>query len=78
MGLLLGGAITSGPHFLAQALAEGTARLPHVMPIIEPWTVGKNTEQAIRGAGPHRKHSVIDWVGCPGDAGWWLVASGGV
>lgn len=47
-GVFIGGAIAPGPHFLAQALAEGTARLPHVMPVIDPWTVGKNTEQAIR------------------------------
>ncbi len=47
-GVFVGGAIAPGPHFLAQALAEGTARLPHVTPAIEPWTIGKNTEQAIR------------------------------
>ena len=47
-GVYLGGAIAPGPHFLTQALAEGTARLPHVTPAIEPWTIGKNTEQAIR------------------------------
>lgn len=47
-GVFLGGAIAPGPHFLTQALAEGTARLPHVTPAIEPWTIGKNTEQAIR------------------------------
>ncbi len=47
-GVFVGGAIAPGPHFLVQALAEGTARLPHVMPVIEPWTIGKNTEQAIR------------------------------
>lgn len=47
-GVFRGGAIAPGPHFLAQALAEGTARLPHVMPVIEPWAIGKNTEQAIR------------------------------
>ena len=46
-GVFLGGAIAPGPHFLTQALAEGTARLPHVTPIIEPWLMGKNTEQAI-------------------------------
>ncbi len=47
-GVYLGGAIAPGPHFLTQALAEGTARLPHVNPVIEPWGIGKNTEQAIR------------------------------
>nr|WP_207711455.1 type III pantothenate kinase [Sulfobacillus harzensis] len=47
-GVFVGGAIAPGPHFLAQALAEGTARLPHVTPAIEPWMIGKNTEQAIR------------------------------
>jgi type III pantothenate kinase len=47
-GVYLGGAIAPGPHFLTQALAEGTARLPHVTPVIEPWAIGKNTEQAIR------------------------------
>lgn len=46
-GVYLGGAIAPGPHFLTQALAEGTARLPHVTPSIEPWAIGKNTEQAI-------------------------------
>jgi type III pantothenate kinase len=47
-GVFIGGAIAPGPHFLTQALAEGTARLPHVTPAIEPWSIGKNTEQAIR------------------------------
>lgn len=47
-GVFIGGAIAPGPHFLTQALAEGTARLPHVTPVIEPWAIGKNTEQAIR------------------------------
>ncbi len=47
-GVFLGGAIAPGPHFLAQALAQGTARLPLVTPAIEPWSIGKNTEQAIR------------------------------
>jgi len=47
-GVYLGGAIAPGPHFLSQALAEGTARLPHVAPVIESWTLGKNTEEAIR------------------------------
>ncbi len=47
-GVYLGGAIAPGPHFLTQALAKGTARLPPVLPSIEPWIIGKNTEQAIR------------------------------
>ncbi|MCL5116270.1 MAG: type III pantothenate kinase [Firmicutes bacterium] len=46
-GVFIGGAIAPGPHFLAQALAEGTARLPQVMPVIQPWSIGKNTEEAI-------------------------------
>ncbi len=52
-GVFLGGAIAPGPHFLAQALAQGTARLPHVMPAIEPWAIGKNTEEAIRAGVGH-------------------------
>ncbi len=46
-GVFLGGAIAPGPHFFTQALAQGTARLPHITPAIEPWFIGKNTEQAI-------------------------------
>lgn len=46
-GVFLGGAIAPGPHFLAQALAEGTARLPYITPVIEPWAIGKNTQMAI-------------------------------
>lgn len=47
-GVFMGGAIAPGPHFLAQALGEGTARLPHIMPVIEPWGIGKNTQDAIK------------------------------
>lgn len=47
-GTFVGGAIAPGPHFLAQALEQGTARLPLVSPSIEPWAIGKNTVAAIR------------------------------
>lgn len=46
-GTYLGGAIAPGPHFLAQALHQGTARLPHVIPEIRPWRIGKTTQEAI-------------------------------
>jgi len=49
----LGGAIAPGPHFLVQALAQGTARLPQVMPAIEAWAIGKTTQQAIQAGVGH-------------------------
>jgi type III pantothenate kinase len=52
-GTFLGGAIAPGPHFLVQALAQGTARLPQVLPVIEPWTLGKTTQGAIRAGVGH-------------------------
>ena len=58
-GVYLGGAIAPGPHFWTQALAEGTARLPPVLPAIESWIIGKNTEQAIRAGVGQRFVSMV-------------------
>jgi type III pantothenate kinase len=47
-GVFLGGAIFPGREMMARALAEGTARLPHVEAGAPPESViGKNTEEAI-------------------------------
>lgn len=47
-GEFLGGAIAPGPHLMAQALAEGTARLPHIPPIIPDVLSGASTAEAIQ------------------------------
>ncbi|MCL4495779.1 MAG: type III pantothenate kinase [Firmicutes bacterium] len=46
-GVFLGGTIAPGPHFLAQALAQGTAQLPLIPPGIPDKALGQNTEEAI-------------------------------
>ncbi len=46
-GVFLGGTIAPGPHFLAQALAQGTARLPLIPPTIPDKELGQNTQEAI-------------------------------
>ncbi|SMC03082.1 type III pantothenate kinase [Sulfobacillus thermosulfidooxidans DSM 9293] len=46
-GVFLGGTIAPGPHFLAQALAQGTARLPLIPPAIPDKLLGQNTQEAI-------------------------------
>ncbi|MBX5467014.1 MAG: type III pantothenate kinase [Firmicutes bacterium] len=46
-GRFLGGAIAPGPHFLAQALAQGTAKLPLVAPTIPDLALGRNTAAAV-------------------------------
>jgi type III pantothenate kinase len=46
-GVFLGGAIFPGPDMIAQALADGTAQLPHVDPWVFERTVGRSTEEAI-------------------------------
>ncbi len=46
-GVFLGGSIAPGPHFLANALAEGTARLPLIPPNIPDLLIGQSTQQAI-------------------------------
>lgn len=47
-GEFMGGAIAPGPHFMAQALAEGTARLPHIPPSISDLLIGGATGEAIQ------------------------------
>jgi type III pantothenate kinase len=47
-GEFLGGAIAPGPHFMAQALAHGTARLPLVPPGIPDLLIGTSTAEAIQ------------------------------
>lgn len=46
-GRFLGGTIAPGPHFLVRALAEGTARLPHILPVIPEQRIGHSTQEAI-------------------------------
>lgn len=46
-GVFLGGSIAPGPHFLANALAQGTARLPLIPPNIPELLIGQSTQQAI-------------------------------
>jgi type III pantothenate kinase len=46
-GHFLGGAIAPGPHFLALALAQGTAKLPLVAPTIPDLAIGQTTNQAV-------------------------------
>lgn len=46
-GKFLGGVIAPGPHFLAQALAQGTAKLPHILPVIPEFLIGRSTQDAI-------------------------------
>lgn len=47
-GAFLGGAILPGPAIAAQALADGTAQLPHVaLPEAAPQAIGRSTEAAI-------------------------------
>ncbi|MHB1954766.1 MAG: type III pantothenate kinase, partial [Sulfobacillus sp.] len=46
-GVFLGGSIAPGPHLLANALAQGTARLPLVPPNIPEVLIGQSTQQAI-------------------------------
>jgi type III pantothenate kinase len=47
-GEFLGGAIAPGPHFMAQALAQGTARLPLIPPVIPDLLIGTTTAEAIQ------------------------------
>ncbi len=50
-GRFMGGAIAPGPHFMAQALAEGTARLPMIPPSLTQLTdatLGGATHEAIQ------------------------------
>ncbi len=46
-GVFLGGMIAPGPHFLAEALAHGTAQLPLIPPAIPDRLLGQNTQDAI-------------------------------
>lgn len=46
-GRFLGGAIAPGPHFLAQALAQGTAKLPNIAPVIPEELIGRSTSMAV-------------------------------
>ncbi|MDA8193846.1 MAG: type III pantothenate kinase [Thermaerobacter sp.] len=46
-GKFLGGAIAPGPHFLVQALATGTAKLPLIAPTIPEFSLGQRTQDAI-------------------------------
>ncbi len=46
-GVFLGGIIAPGPHFLAQALSQGTARLPLIPPGFPDCIMGNNTGEAI-------------------------------
>lgn len=46
-GVFLGGVIAPGPHFLAQALASGMARLPLIPPAFPDRLLGPNTQEAI-------------------------------
>ncbi len=47
-GEFIGGTIAPGPHFLADALAQGTAKLLHIPPTIPNLLVGTSTETAIQ------------------------------
>ncbi len=47
-GRFLGGAIAPGPHFMAQALAEGTAQLPMIPPSLTEGALGGSTHEAIQ------------------------------
>ncbi|MBL8862677.1 MAG: type III pantothenate kinase [Planctomycetes bacterium] len=44
----LGGAIAPGPALLARALAQHTARLPHVEPAVGARALGRDTESALQ------------------------------
>jgi len=46
-GRFIGGAIAPGPHFMARALAEGTAQLPMIPPSLSNLAVGRSTHEAI-------------------------------
>lgn len=48
VGRFLGGAIAPGPHFMAQALAEGTAQLPMIPPSLTEAALGGATHEAIQ------------------------------
>ncbi|CAB1130009.1 Type III pantothenate kinase [Candidatus Hydrogenisulfobacillus filiaventi] len=52
-GRFLGGSIAPGPHFLTQALAQGTARLPHIPPVIPDFAIGRRTADAIAAGVGH-------------------------
>lgn len=52
-GRFLGGSIAPGPHFLTQALAQGTARLPHIPPVIPGFPIGRGTADAIAAGVGH-------------------------
>lgn len=47
-GEFIGGAIAPGPHFLADALANGTAKLPHIPPSVPNLMIGHSTQTAIQ------------------------------
>lgn len=47
-GVFIGGAIAPGPHFLADALAQGTAKLLHIPPHIPDQIIGDSTRTAIQ------------------------------
>ncbi len=47
-GEFIGGAIAPGPHFLADALAHGTAKLPHIPPVVPNLLIGHSTYTAIQ------------------------------
>lgn len=46
-GRFLGGAIAPGPALLARALADHTARLPLVVPVVDPIPLGRDTRFAL-------------------------------
>lgn len=52
-GRFVGGTIAPGPHFLTQALAQGTAKLPHVLPVMPSYDIGSNTQEAIAAGVGH-------------------------
>jgi len=72
--VFLGGAIAPGPALLAQALADGTARLPRVTPRTGVAALGRDTEEALlagvvigfRGAARELARAVAEESGLAG------------
>jgi type III pantothenate kinase len=52
-GVFLGGAIAPGPALLARALADGTARLPKIVPRGKGPALGRDTEEALQAGVVH-------------------------
>lgn len=59
-GEFLGGAIAPGPHFLSEALAQGTAKLPHIPPAFPRFTIGHSTQTAIQVGVGHGFVGMVD------------------